>query len=87
MSLAQKQSAQHRLDELKRGYRPEEIAAAEARYHQTQATLEKFERGNRPEDIAAANAALAMDEARFRDARCWLRRQQPWKCSTCAPAT
>ena len=67
MALAQKQSAQHKLDELKRGYRPEEIAAAEARYHQTQATLEKFERGNRPEDIAAARAALAMDEARFRE--------------------
>ncbi len=67
MSLAQKQSAQHKLDELKRGYRPEEIAAAEARYHQTQATLEKFERGNRPEDIAAARAGLAMDEARYRE--------------------
>ena len=52
---------------MKRGYRPEEIAAAEARYRQTQATLEKFERGNRVEDIAAARAALAMDEARFRE--------------------
>jgi HlyD family secretion protein len=67
MALAQKQNAQHKLDQLKRGYRPEEIAAAEARYRQTQATLEKFERGNRVEDIAAALAALAMDEARFRE--------------------
>jgi multidrug resistance efflux pump len=67
MALAQKENAQHKLDELKRGYRPEEIAAAEARYHQTQATLEKFERGNRPEDIATARAALAYDEARFRE--------------------
>jgi HlyD family secretion protein len=67
MALAQKQSAQHRLDELKRGYRPEEIAAAEARYRQTQATLDKFEHGNRAEDIDAARAALAMDEARFRE--------------------
>ncbi|HEY2119037.1 MAG TPA: efflux RND transporter periplasmic adaptor subunit [Candidatus Acidoferrum sp.] len=67
MALAQKENAQHKLDELKRGYRPEEIAAAEARYRQTQATLEKFERGNRVEDIAAARAALAMDEARFRE--------------------
>ncbi len=67
MALAQKQSAEQKLDQLKRGYRPEEIAAAEARYHQTQATLEKFERGNRPEDIAAARATLAMDEARFRE--------------------
>jgi len=67
MALAQKQSAQHKLDELKSGYRPEEIAAAEAHYHQTRATLEKFERGNRREDIAAARAALALDEARFRE--------------------
>ncbi len=67
MALAQKQNAQHKLDELTRGYRPEEIAAAEARYHQTQATLEKFERGNRREDIASAKAALAYDEARFRE--------------------
>jgi HlyD family secretion protein len=67
MALAQKQNAQHKLDELKRGYRPEEIAAAEARYHQTQAALEKFERGNRREDIAAARAALAYDEARYRE--------------------
>jgi membrane fusion protein YbhG len=67
MALAQKENAQHKLDELNRGYRPEEIAATEARYHQTQATLEKFEHGSRPEDIAAARAALAYDEARFRE--------------------
>jgi HlyD family secretion protein len=67
MALALKENAQHKLDELQRGYRPEEIAAAEARYHQTQATLEKFEHGSRPEDIAAARAALAYDEARFRE--------------------
>jgi HlyD family secretion protein len=67
MALAQKENAQHKLDELNRGYRPEEIAAAEARYRQTQATLEKFEHGSRPEDITAARAALAYDEARFRE--------------------
>ena len=67
MALAQKENTQQKLGELKRGYRPEEIASAEARYHQTQATLEKFERGNRQEDIAAARAALAYDEARFRE--------------------
>ena len=67
MALAQKQNAQHKLDELHRGYRPEEIAAAEARYHQTQATLEMYERGSRREDIDAARAALAYDEARFRE--------------------
>lgn len=67
MALALKQNSQQKLDELQRGYRPEEIAAAEARFHQTQATLEKFEHGSRPEDIAAARAALAYDEARFRE--------------------
>ena len=67
MAAALKQNAQHKLDELKRGYRPEEIASAEARYRQTQATLEKFEHGSRPEDIAAAHAALAYDEARYRE--------------------
>jgi HlyD family secretion protein len=67
MALAQKQNAQHKLDELQKGYRPEEIAAAEARYHQTQATLEKFERGNRREDVAAAKAAFALEEARYRE--------------------
>jgi len=67
IALAQQQNFQHKLDELKRGYRPEEIAAAEARYHQTQATLEKLENGNRVEDVAAAKAALAYDEARYRE--------------------
>ena len=67
MAAALKQNAQHKLDELKRGYRPEEIASAEARYHQTQATLEKFEHGSRSEDIAAARGALAYDEARYRE--------------------
>jgi len=67
MAVAQKENAQHKLDELKRGYRPEEIASAEARFHQTQATLEKLERGNRREDVEAARAALAYDEARFRE--------------------
>jgi HlyD family secretion protein len=67
MALAQKQNDQHKLDQLKRGYRPEEIAAAEARFHQTQATLEKLEHGNRREDVAAAQAVLAYDEARYRE--------------------
>jgi HlyD family secretion protein len=67
MALAQKQNAQHKLHELEKGYRPEEIAAAQARYHQTQATLEKFERGNRREDVEAAKAAFALEEARYRE--------------------
>lgn len=67
MALAQQENFQHKLDELKRGYRPEEIAAAEAHYRQTQATLEKLEHGNRVEDVMTAKAALAYDEARFRE--------------------
>jgi len=67
MALAQQQNARHKLDELQRGYRPEEIASAEARYHQAQATLEKLEHGNRREDVDLAKAGLSYDEARFRE--------------------
>src|SRR6266571_774946 len=67
VALAQQENAQHKLDELKRGYRPEEIASALARYNQAQATLEKLERGNRREDVDLAKAAYAYDEARFRE--------------------
>jgi HlyD family secretion protein len=67
MAAAQKDSAQHKLEELNRGYRPEEIASAEARYAQSEATLGKLQSGNRREDIDAAQAALAYDEARFRE--------------------
>jgi HlyD family secretion protein len=67
VAAAQQDNAKHKLDELQRGYRPEEIASAEARYRQTEATLEKFERGNRREDVDQAKAAYAYDEARFRE--------------------
>jgi multidrug resistance efflux pump len=67
VALAQQQNYQHKLDELKRGYRPEEIASAEAHYRETLATLEKYERGNRHEDVDLAKAAYAYDEARFRE--------------------
>jgi HlyD family secretion protein len=67
MALAQQQNYQHKLDELRRGYRPEEIASAEAHYRETEATLDKFERGNRPEDVDLAKAAYAYDQARFRE--------------------
>src|SRR6516164_1903308 len=36
MALAQKQMAQQKLDQLQRGYRPEEVASAEARYRQAE---------------------------------------------------
>jgi HlyD family secretion protein len=67
MALAQQQNYQHKLDVLRRGYRPEEIASAEAHYRETQATLEKFESGNRREDVDLAKAAYSFDEARFRE--------------------
>ena len=67
MALAQKEMSQHKFDEMQRGYRPEEIASAEARYLQEQASLEKMEHGNRREDIEQAKAAYALDKARFRE--------------------
>jgi HlyD family secretion protein len=67
MALAQREMAQHKYDEMQRGYRPEEIASAQARYLQARANLEKMERGNRHEDIDQAKAAYAYDLARFRE--------------------
>jgi HlyD family secretion protein len=67
VALAQEQNAQHKLNELKIGYRPEEIASAEAKYQQTQATLDKLEHGNRREDVDLARAAYSFEEARFRE--------------------
>jgi membrane fusion protein YbhG len=69
MALAQRENAQHKLDELQRGYRPEEVAAAKARYEQADATLRMMERGNRPEDIALAKAAYSFEQARFRESQ------------------
>ncbi len=67
VALAQRQSAQRKLDQWQRGYRPEEIASAEAHYVQATATLEKLERGNRREDVELAKAAYAYDLARYRE--------------------
>jgi len=67
MAVATRENAQHKLDELQHGYRPEEIASALAHYQEAQATLEKLERGNRREDVELAKAAYSYDEARFRE--------------------
>jgi multidrug resistance efflux pump len=67
VAAAQQQSALHKLDELQRGYRSEEIASAEAHYQQAQANLEKLQAGNRREDVDLARAAYAYDQARFRE--------------------
>lgn len=67
MTDAAQANAQHKLDELQHGYRPEEIAASQARYEQAEATYSKFERGNRREDVDLAKASFSYDEARFRE--------------------
>jgi HlyD family secretion protein len=67
VALAQRDNARHKLESLQHGYRPEEIASAEARYHQAAATYEKFLHGNRSEDVQLAQAAAQLDEARFRE--------------------
>src|SRR5258708_10412739 len=67
IALAQEQNAQHKLDELKQGYRSEEIASAEAKYHQQQPTIDKFAHGNRREDVDLAKASFSYDEARYRE--------------------
>jgi len=67
MAVAQQQSLQHKLAELRRGYRPEEIASAKANYEEKLAILGKYESGNRREDVEAAKAAYAYDQARFRE--------------------
>jgi HlyD family secretion protein len=69
MALAQQENAQHKFDELQRGYRPEEIAAAQARYEQAKANFEMTVRGNRPEDVALAKAAYSFEQARFRESQ------------------
>jgi HlyD family secretion protein len=67
VAVAQRENAQQKLDMLHHGYRAEEIASAEAHYHQAQATLDKVEHGNRREDVDLAKAGYAYDEARFRE--------------------
>lgn len=69
VAAAQQKNAQERLSQLQHGYRPEEIAAAEARYRQMEATQQKSERGSRVEDVDLAKAAYNYDEARAREAQ------------------
>src|SRR6266404_2878810 len=61
IALAAKENAQHKLDELQRGFRPEEIAMAQARYQQVQAptaaTVEVLD--VRPGDLIAPNTPVA----------------------------
>src|SRR2546422_8888113 len=67
MAVAAAHNAEEKLAQLQRGYRPKEIASAEARYQQTAATLLKMERGNRREDIDYARAQHLDAQARYRE--------------------
>src|SRR5207244_11371195 len=69
MAVAAAHNAEEKLAQLQRGYRPEEIASAEARYQQTAATLLKMERGNRREDNDYARAQHLDPHARYRERR------------------
>jgi HlyD family secretion protein len=67
MAVAAQRNAEQKLEELEHGYRPEEIASAEARYRQADATLAKTVHGNRKEDIDYARAQFLNAEARYRE--------------------
>jgi len=49
------------------GFRPEEIAMAQARVQQAQATLEKMQHGNRREDVQATSAETRVRRAALRE--------------------
>ena len=66
-ALAAQKSAEERLAELERGYRREQVDAAEARWRQAEAKRQQYERGYRKEDIDAARAVLRDAEAKYRE--------------------
>ncbi len=67
MAGAQLENAEQKLTELMRGYRKEEVAAAEAKFQQARATLEKMEHGYRSEEVEQARAAMLYDETRYKE--------------------
>lgn len=69
VAAAQQRNAQQKLAQLQSGYRPEEVASAEARYRQMLANQQKLERGSRVEDIDLAKSAYTYDQARAREAQ------------------
>lgn len=66
-AAATERAAGEKLHALEKGFRPEEVASAEHRYHQTLASAQQFEHGNRKEDIAQARAQFEFDDARYRE--------------------
>jgi multidrug resistance efflux pump len=67
MAAAQLENAEQRLTELDRGYRAEDVAAAEAAYRQAEATRQLRERGYRAEDVAMARAAFLDAATKYRE--------------------
>jgi HlyD family secretion protein len=67
MAAAVQRNAEQKLAELEHGFRPEEVASAEAAYRAAEANLEKTLHGNRQEDIDFAKAQLDQAEAHFRE--------------------
>jgi HlyD family secretion protein len=57
--------AKARLDQLKNGSRPEEIAQAQARFDQSNAQFEATKSGNRKPEIAQAKAQVVSAEAKL----------------------
>jgi membrane fusion protein YbhG len=76
IAAARLRGTEQRLAELQRGYRAEEIAAADARHQQAVAVLQKTERGSRVEDIAAARADVEQAEGALREAEARYRERQ-----------
>lgn len=66
-AAAAQRSAEHKLAALQHGFRPEEVASAEHRYHQAAAKAREYVKGSRREDIAQAKAQYEFDEARYRE--------------------
>jgi len=68
IALAAKENAQHKLDELQRGFRPEEVCdGAKRDISRRRRRWKKMQHGNRREDVQATSAELAYEEARFRE--------------------
>ncbi len=62
-------NAEQKLVEMKRGYRPEEIASAAHNYQYAKAKALQYKRGSRKEDIDQARAQYEYDAARYRECR------------------
>jgi HlyD family secretion protein len=67
--VAARQRAQVEYEKLSQGYRPEEIAQAEARVKQLQASFDKAKNGPRPQEVDTAKAELNVAQAALKLAK------------------